>query len=213
MAVNSRKVCFPHVSHTRLASLIDAYQITMVISATYVVSTSFTKISILLFYKRMSDGAVSKGFRFAVRACIAFVVAYMITFLATLFLTCRPINSYWNQVSIPWALSHEEWVCRLIISHGDINLKIQGRRLPLLQRTSRLASCLRREYCPGFHSMRYADSPFLEAPASTKTKNRPWGCLWSRFLVRIWPFGVVLRLIKLVIVYALPEYYESSISP
>jgi len=80
----------------------------MVISATYIMSTSLTKISILLFYKRMSDGAVSKGFRFAVRGCIAFVVAYMITFLLTLFLGCRPINSYWNQVSIKWALTHEE---------------------------------------------------------------------------------------------------------
>ncbi|QDS73569.1 hypothetical protein FKW77_001161 [Venturia effusa] len=84
--------------------------ITMLISATYVVSTSLTKISILLFYKRLSEGAVSKGFRFAVRLCIGFVVAYMVTFLATLFLTCRPINSYWNQVSIPWARSHEEGV-------------------------------------------------------------------------------------------------------
>jgi hypothetical protein len=80
----------------------------MVISATYVVSTSLTKISILLFYKRMSDGAVSRGFRLAVRASIAFVIAYMITFLSTLFFTCRPISSYWNQVSIQWALTHEE---------------------------------------------------------------------------------------------------------
>lgn len=98
----------------------------MVISVAYVVSTSLTKISILLFYKRMSDGAVSRTFRYAVRACIAFVVAYMITFVTTLFLTCRPINSYWNQVSLPWAISHEEYVCNLHLGQCHANSGIRG---------------------------------------------------------------------------------------
>ncbi|TID24545.1 hypothetical protein E6O75_ATG02910 [Venturia nashicola] len=98
-----------HVWDLSPSMTVNSRKITMVISALYVISTSLTKISILLFYRRMSD-RVSKAFRFAVHACIVFVVAYMITFLTTLFLTCRPINAYWNQVYIPWALSHEEGV-------------------------------------------------------------------------------------------------------
>jgi uncharacterized membrane protein YqgA involved in biofilm formation len=82
----------------------------MVIEAMYIASTGLTKISILLFYKRMSDGTVSTAFRCAVQVCIAFVVCYIITFEATLFLGCRPINSYWDQVNIGWALKHVEGV-------------------------------------------------------------------------------------------------------
>jgi hypothetical protein len=80
----------------------------MTIEALYIVSTGLTKISILLFYRRMTDGAVSTVFRIAVKCCIYFVIAYIITFLCTLFLGCHPIDSFWNQVSLPWVATHVE---------------------------------------------------------------------------------------------------------
>jgi hypothetical protein len=87
------------------------HQITMVIEALYIVSTGLTKISILLFYRRLSTGAVSATFHWAVRGCIAFVICYMVTFLCTLFLGCLPINAYWDQVSIAWIVApHVEGV-------------------------------------------------------------------------------------------------------
>jgi hypothetical protein len=82
----------------------------MVIDVTYIISTGLTKISILLFYKRMSDGSVSRGFRYAVQLCIAFVVCYMITFVTTQFFGCHPINAFWNQADLTWAVTHTNGV-------------------------------------------------------------------------------------------------------
>ncbi|KAF2417516.1 hypothetical protein EJ08DRAFT_80639 [Tothia fuscella] len=83
-------------------------QIVMAIEALYIISTGLTKISILLFYRRITDGAVSKPFRIAVKICIYSVTAYMIIFILTLFLGCHPLNSYWDQVNLLWAATHIE---------------------------------------------------------------------------------------------------------
>jgi hypothetical protein len=110
MRINSRKVCYPAFA-LKFIMVLSFCQITMVIEAMYILSTGLTKISILLFYRRLSNGAVSTTFHYTVLGCIAFVIGYIITFLFTLFLGCSPINSYWLQVSIPWVLApHVEGV-------------------------------------------------------------------------------------------------------
>ena len=78
----------------------------MAIEALYMVGTSLTKISILLFYRRMVAGSVSKGFLWVVYVSIFSVIAYMITFLFTVFFNCRPINAMWDQVDLSWVGSH-----------------------------------------------------------------------------------------------------------
>jgi hypothetical protein len=79
----------------------------MVLEAMYLVSTTTTKISILLFYRRLTDGAVSKTFIYTVYAAIAFVAAYFVVFFINLFVGCRPINSFWLQVDPLWSAEHE----------------------------------------------------------------------------------------------------------
>jgi hypothetical protein len=78
----------------------------MVIESLYMLSSVLTKISILLFYRRMAGGSVSRGFLFVVHTAMASVVAYMITFQFTIFFNCRPINAWWNQIDPVWALEH-----------------------------------------------------------------------------------------------------------
>jgi hypothetical protein len=78
--------------------------------ATYIASTSLTKMSILLFYRRMSDGAISSVYRYVGWASIAFVAAYMVTFTLTTFLGCRPLSAFWNEVNIKWVITHTEGV-------------------------------------------------------------------------------------------------------
>lgn len=79
----------------------------MAIECLYVAATSLIRISILLFYRRMATGSVSKGFLWTVRGIIAFVVAYFIVFEVTLFTGCRPFNAFWNEVNPYWEASHE----------------------------------------------------------------------------------------------------------
>lgn len=74
----------------------------MAIEALYVFSTGLTKISILLFYRRLVVGSVSHTFVWAVRAIIFSVVAYMITFEITLISGCKPIYAFWDEVNPLW---------------------------------------------------------------------------------------------------------------
>jgi hypothetical protein len=87
--------------------IIDNQQMVVATDSLYVVSTGLTKISILLFYRRMAAGTVSIGFLRAVHAAIGFVIAYMITFQFTIWFGCRPTNALWNQVDPSWAFEHE----------------------------------------------------------------------------------------------------------
>jgi hypothetical protein len=67
------------------------------------VSTATTKISILLFYRRLAEGSISTRFLYTVYAAIAFVVVYFIVFWVNLFTGCRPFYAFWMQVDLVWA--------------------------------------------------------------------------------------------------------------
>jgi hypothetical protein len=58
----------------------------------------------------MAAGSISRGFHWCVRLSIAFVLAYSVIFQVTLFLSCRPINAFWNQVSLAWIKNHHSGV-------------------------------------------------------------------------------------------------------
>jgi hypothetical protein len=77
----------------------------MAIEATYILGTGLTKISILLFYRRLVSGTVSSRFVWAIRVSIFSVAAYIIAFENTLIFGCRPMNAYWNQVDPVWRTS------------------------------------------------------------------------------------------------------------
>lgn len=54
----------------------------------------------------MSKGAITTFFRTVVWASIAFVAAYAVVFLCTLFFGCSPINAFWQQVDLTWEATH-----------------------------------------------------------------------------------------------------------
>jgi hypothetical protein len=72
----------------------------------YVLSTGLTKISILLFFRRLGKGTMSRGFLWAMYIALFSVVAYMVAFLFDLFLSCRPLNANWNRVDLAWLGEH-----------------------------------------------------------------------------------------------------------
>jgi hypothetical protein len=79
----------------------------MALEALYLLSTSTTKISILLFYRRLAAGSVSNGFIYSVYGAIAFVVLYFVVFFINLFVGCRPLPAFWLQVDPVWNAKHE----------------------------------------------------------------------------------------------------------
>jgi hypothetical protein len=103
-----------HVWELSPVEVVISRKLVMVIEAIYLLVACFTKTSILLFYRRMSIGALSPVFHWLVRLAILSVVLSTVAYELALFLSCRPLNAFWNQVSIPWIETHQEgkdYVC------------------------------------------------------------------------------------------------------
>ncbi|KAF2404042.1 hypothetical protein EJ06DRAFT_505542 [Trichodelitschia bisporula] len=108
LCLSSKKYGFDrHLWDNTQEVLVDSRKITMVIEFLYMLSTSTTKISILLFYHRLAAGTVTKTFRRVVHGAIIFVVLYFVVFSTVLFLTCRPFKAYWMLADLVWRSTNE----------------------------------------------------------------------------------------------------------
>jgi hypothetical protein len=74
----------------------------------FVISTTLSKLSALLLYKRVIAGISRPTFLYIVNAAVAAQCIYGITFVLLMILQCRPISSYWLQFSHPYT---EEFSC------------------------------------------------------------------------------------------------------
>jgi hypothetical protein len=70
-----------------------------------------TKVSVLMFYRRLVVGTYSPQFKWAIWAAIAFVVAYTIAFFVLVFTTCRPMEAIWRQYDPEWLARHPHSYC------------------------------------------------------------------------------------------------------
>jgi hypothetical protein len=75
----------------------------------YTLAISFVKISILLFYKRLSVSFTRK-FLIAVWIGIVYNIIYCIGFIMVLLLLCRPISAYWLTFDRDYYLDGD-WTC------------------------------------------------------------------------------------------------------
>lgn len=69
----------------------------------FFISTSLTKISILLFYRRLVDRAYGRVMQWAIYAAIAFSIAYLAGFLLFLVFVCSPTSAVWNSLDITYS--------------------------------------------------------------------------------------------------------------
>ncbi|KAK0640426.1 hypothetical protein DIS24_g9394 [Lasiodiplodia hormozganensis] len=69
--------------------------------------TALTKISILIFYRRLSHGTYTTSWIWTVRGFIAFVAALAVTFAILLCAGCRPFKAFWLRVNIEWVMNNE----------------------------------------------------------------------------------------------------------
>ena len=72
----------------------------------FVLSGTSIKVSVLLFYRRLSV-KFNKGFRIATWVGIVYNVLYLFAFSLTLLLICQPVEAYWNAFSPVWAATHK----------------------------------------------------------------------------------------------------------
>lgn len=62
----------------------------------FLASTSFTKISVLLFYRRLVKGTYSRVWRYLTIGAIIFTAVYGIGFILSLVVNCNPVEAYWK---------------------------------------------------------------------------------------------------------------------
>lgn len=65
----------------------------MGITMTYCTSVSFAKLSILVFYLRLSP---ERKFRIGVYALIGLTATYTVTYIVVILLVCRPVELNWD---------------------------------------------------------------------------------------------------------------------
>ena len=90
---------------------LTSYQYGFFSELAYLITTSLCKIGILLFYRRMVTGILSKRLLYASWAGIAFNAIYAIVFIVMLCTTCKPLDAYWKSFdrnyTKPWKC-HEQ---------------------------------------------------------------------------------------------------------
>jgi hypothetical protein len=102
-----RFVCFP--SFRLPGEILTIHpQVSWLSQFTVVFSQSCTKISILLFYRRLAAGSLTKTFVWSIRIGIWYNVLYTTAFLLTIVFMCNPVDSYWQQFALTY---HEKFKC------------------------------------------------------------------------------------------------------
>lgn len=99
----------PYLGHpTRVWSENALYQ--FVGQLLWLITTGIIKISILLYYRRLS-GSFSPKFKIASWVGIWYNIAFMVGFLCVGMLYCRPLAAYWLQFDLQWVSEGHTWSC------------------------------------------------------------------------------------------------------
>jgi hypothetical protein len=83
----------------------------LAIECIFCVAAGLLKVSILLFYRRLSSRAVSTAFRWTTWITIGFIVAYTIVLTVVPIFGCQPISAFWDQVDVLKRLQGYEYHC------------------------------------------------------------------------------------------------------
>lgn len=87
----------------------------------YVLASSCAKISVLLFYRRLSL-SFTKLFMWATYIGLVTNMVYLAGFVIWLCLICQPLDAYWNSFNPSWRAKNLEYHCR----YETITLPLSG---------------------------------------------------------------------------------------
>jgi hypothetical protein len=108
-----------------LSQIVQGRKATFVLLICSLLANMGVKISILLFIKRMIIRTSRRWLYWTIWLSIIFVAVTNMTYLILIWIECTPLNAWWNQIDIYWALSHN-FTCwgeaASTISSGAFNL-------------------------------------------------------------------------------------------
>ena len=73
----------------------------------FLVCGGCTKVSILLFYRRLVGGTYSTRYKWLIWCAISFTIAYSFTFCVILLANCTPTRAYWMAFDFKYALTQD----------------------------------------------------------------------------------------------------------
>ncbi|KAF2194653.1 hypothetical protein K469DRAFT_686649 [Zopfia rhizophila CBS 207.26] len=88
-------------------TLITSRKSTLAIEVLYLVATCLIKISILCFYRRITNGTISRTFIYWVWGSIVLVVCYGVIFIFVIIFSCSPVKGYWRLFDLMWRLKND----------------------------------------------------------------------------------------------------------
>ncbi|KAJ4363637.1 hypothetical protein N0V83_009933 [Neocucurbitaria cava] len=83
----------------------------MAIYSLYTLSAGLIRLSVLLFYRRLSSRAVSPAFRWTMRLTIAIVGICMGLFIFLPIFMCSPISAFWDQTDFTKVATNYKYKC------------------------------------------------------------------------------------------------------
>ena len=89
-----------HTWDVRMNQYVGAALIGWISQVLFLSSTSATKTSVLLFYRRMAKDTYSRRWLYAIWAALGCTVAFYVAQVITMCLICRPLSSYWESYDI-----------------------------------------------------------------------------------------------------------------
>ncbi|GAB7358562.1 hypothetical protein MBLNU230_g2624t1 [Neophaeotheca triangularis] len=85
-----------------------ALRIAWIFQFVFLISTASTKVSILLFYRRLVKGSYDPKWLYAILGGIIIIVCYCLSFLLALLLACQPTKAYWLSADLfGWAANND----------------------------------------------------------------------------------------------------------
>ncbi|KAJ4342328.1 hypothetical protein N0V95_006978 [Ascochyta clinopodiicola] len=97
----------------------------MAIYSLFTLASGLIKLSILLFYRRLSSRAVSPAFRWTMRITILAIGAYSIIFIFIPIFMCHPISAFWDQMDLVKVAKGYQYKCvnegADVVAHGIIS--------------------------------------------------------------------------------------------
>ncbi|KAF1941081.1 hypothetical protein EJ02DRAFT_378570, partial [Clathrospora elynae] len=83
----------------------------LAIESIFCIASGLIKISILLFYRRLSSRVVSRTFKWVTWITIGFIASYSIALTIVPILGCQPISAFWDQADLVKILQGYKFHC------------------------------------------------------------------------------------------------------
>ena len=94
-----------HVWDIPIDTFVPMAQVTWLAELSSLLTGCCVKVSVLLFYRRLTEPTCSIYWIWAVWAAIALTVSYTLAFILSLIFNCMPTEAYWKAFDLVYAMT------------------------------------------------------------------------------------------------------------